>query len=113
MTARFPIRRNARMAAEVAIFFALLVVADRWLTGGHAFTGVQPNPLWLPVLVFAMAYGTGTGVVAAALASAYWWYGARASVTDADYLDRLLHLSLPALMWFVAAGVVGEVTLNR
>lgn len=112
MSAPFALPR-LRIVAEVALFFAMLVAIDLRLTGGLAFTGVAPNPLWLPVLMFAMAYGTGVGVIAAALASAYWIYGARATVTDADYLDRLLHLSLPALMWFVAAGVVGEVTLSR
>jgi hypothetical protein len=97
----------------MAAMFALLFAADQWVTGGRAFASVAPNPLWLPVLAFAMAYGTGAGVVAAALAGAYWLHGAGATVTDADYLDRLLHLSLPPLMWFVGAGVVGEVTLAR
>ncbi|KQT31321.1 hypothetical protein ASG29_15285 [Sphingomonas sp. Leaf412] len=106
-------RTKARIALETAALFALLVVLDRTLAGGQAFAAVQPNPLWLPVLILATAYGTGAGVVAAALASAYWFLGARGSVHESDYLDRLLHLSLHPLMWFVAAGVLGETTLAR
>ena len=47
----------------------MLVAIDRWLTGGTGFAQVQPNPYWLPVLAMALAYGTGPGVLAAALAA--------------------------------------------
>lgn len=106
-------RGPARIAAETVVLFALLIAADRLWLGGHAFAGASPNPLWLPVLVLALAYGTGAGIVAAAVAGAYWLHGAAALAGTGDYLDRLLHLSLPPLMWFVGAGVVGEVTLAR
>ncbi|MGJ3626643.1 hypothetical protein AB5I41_06885 [Sphingomonas sp. MMS24-JH45] len=64
------------------------------------------------MIAMALAYGTGLGVTAAALASGYWLWAAPAPVTGDD-LDRLLHALLPPLMWFVAAVAIGEVTLAR
>ncbi len=107
-------RRTARIAAELTVAFALLVAIDRLLLGGSgAFAAVQPNPLWLPVLVAALAYGTFPALAAAAVASALWLSGARHDGIERDYLDHLFHLSLPPLLWFVAAVAVGEVTMLR
>ena len=105
-------RRPARIAAELGALFVALILLDRLFAGGTAFAAVAPNPLWVPVIAMALAYGTGTGVVAAALASAYWIRFAPLP-HDGDRLDWLFRLSLPPLLWFVAAGIIGEVTLAR
>ncbi|QCB42643.1 hypothetical protein E5673_10745 [Sphingomonas sp. PAMC26645] len=106
-------RRSARIAAEIAIAFAALIVLDWWLTGGSGFAHVHPNPYWVPVLMMALAYGTGPGVLAAAVASGLWLAHVQDSAGERDYLDHLFHLSLQPLMWFVAAGIIGEVTIMR
>ncbi|RXD04954.1 hypothetical protein EQZ23_07430 [Sphingomonas sp. UV9] len=106
-------RRPARVAAEMAIAFAALIALDWWLTDGTGFAGVQPNPYWLPILTMALAYGTGPGVVAAAIASALWLAHVHDDPGERDYLDHLFHLSLQPLMWFVVAGIIGEVTIMR
>ena len=106
-------RRPVRVAAEMAIAFAALIALDGWLTDGTGFAGVQPNPYWLPILAMALAYGTGPGVLAAAIASALWLAHVHDDPGERDYLDHLFHLSLQPLMWFVAAGVIGEVTIMR
>ncbi|TCP98338.1 hypothetical protein C8J46_105494 [Sphingomonas sp. PP-F2F-A104-K0414] len=106
-------RRPVRIAVEIAIAFAALAALDWWLTGGTGFARVQPNPYWLPVLVMALAYGTGPGVLAAAIASGLWLAHVHDNPGERDYLDHLFHLSLQPLMWFVVAGVIGEVTIIR
>ncbi|MCK8457498.1 hypothetical protein [Sphingomonas faeni] len=106
-------RRRACLAAEMAIAFAALIALDLWLTGGTGFARVQPNPYWLPVLTLSLAYGTGPGVLAAAIASALWLTHVHDDPGERDYLDHLFHLSLQPLMWFVVAGVIGEVTIAR
>lgn len=105
-------RRLIRIAVEITLIFTALVGLDAWLTGGSGFAQVQPNPFWIPVLVMALAYGTGPGVVAAAIASALWLAHADDG-EGRDYLDHLFHLSLQPLMWFVMAVAVGEVTIIR
>ena len=112
-TGRSGWRRPLRIACELAIGFGLLAAADLWLTGGSGFAGVQPNPYWVPVLVMALAYGTGPGVITAAIATALWLGHVHESGGERDYLDHLFHLSLPPLLWFVVAVAVGEVTTIR
>ncbi|KQM81751.1 hypothetical protein ASE67_16120 [Sphingomonas sp. Leaf23] len=111
MTGRIP--RIARVAAELAVGFGALVVIDRVVGHGNAFADIQPNPLWLPVLVMALAYGTLPALAAAGIASGLWLLHAGSGGGERDYLDHLLHLSLPPLLWFVAAVIVGEVTILR
>lgn len=106
-------RRSIRIAVEMAVAFGLLAALGRWLTGDVGWATLQPNPYWLPVLVAALAYGTGPGVLAAAIASALWLVQGHDHAGERDYLDHLLHLSLQPLMWIVAAVVVGEVTKIR
>ena len=106
-------RRPARVAGEIVLTFAALVALDWWLTGGTGFAHVHPNPYWLPVLVMALAYGTGPGVLAAVIASGLWLANVHDTPGERDYLDHLFHLSLQPLMWFVVAGIIGEVTIMR
>ncbi len=110
---RVRIRPAARRVMEMLAIFATLGAFAAALTQGHGFAGMQPHPLWIPVIAMALAYGTGAGVTAATLASAWWLVEAQGLGGGGDYLDRLLHVSLPPLMWFVAAAVIGEVTLAR
>ncbi len=106
-------RRPARVAGEIALAFAALVALDWWLTGGSGFAHVHPNPYWVPVLVMALAYGTGPGVLAAVIASGLWLANVHDTPGERDYLDHLFHQSLQPLMWFVVAGIIGEVTIMR
>ncbi|MGA1799400.1 hypothetical protein VH567_11545 [Sphingomonas sp. 4RDLI-65] len=106
-------RRVARITTEMTTAFVALAALDWWLTGGTGFAQIQPNPYWLPVLVMALAYGTGPGVLAAAIASALWLVHVHEDAGARDYLDYLFHLSVQPLLWFVTAGAVGEVTILR
>ncbi|WP_156356338.1 hypothetical protein [Sphingomonas sp. Leaf22] len=105
--------RSLRIAMELAAGFGVLIALDRLLLGGTAFTGVDPNPLWLPVVVMALAYGTFPALAAAGIASGLWLAIGQEPGVERDYLDHLLHLSLPPLLWFMAAVAIGEVTMVR
>ncbi|WP_156360136.1 hypothetical protein [Sphingomonas sp. Leaf10] len=106
-------RRSLRIAMELAASFGVLLAFDRLLLGGTAFSGIAPNPLWLPVVVMALAYGTFPALAAAGIASTLWLALGQEPGSERDYLDHLLHLSLPPLLWFMAAVAIGEVTMVR
>lgn len=106
-------KRPARIAAEMAMMFAALLAIDAWLTGGTGFARIEPNPLWIPVLAMALVYGTGPGLLAAAVASLLWLAHVRDVTPERDYLDHLFHLSVKPLLWFVVAVAIGEVTILR
>ncbi|MBJ6123245.1 hypothetical protein [Sphingomonas mollis] len=103
-----------RINAELAVMIGLLVLIDVKSTGGTAFAALNPNPLWLPVLAMALGYGSGMGLLAAGMASAYWFAMPHAAMAlDEDPFHYMLARSLPPLMWVAASVLVGELTYVR
>ena len=99
--------------AEMLVIFAALLAIDHLLLGGGAFRQLNPNPYWLPVLVMAITYGTGMGLVAGAIASAIWLSWPHDWQHLSDHFEMQLRLSIMPLLWMVTALVVGEVTASR
>ncbi|WP_313806476.1 hypothetical protein [Sphingobium sp.] len=98
---------------EMLILFAILMAIDLGLSKGDAFSDLNPNPYWLPVLIMATAYGTGAGLVAGAIASAIWFHWSDLWPGSADHIEQQLRLSIQPMLWMVTALVMGEVTANR
>jgi hypothetical protein len=99
--------------AEMLILFALLLAIDMGLLDGDAFSNLNPNPFWLPVVAMAITYGTGMGLVAGIIATAIWLNWSNIWSLPADHLEQQLRLSVQPLLWMVAALVIGEVTASR
>ncbi len=99
--------------AEFLVLFALLLWIDHTRLDGSAFSGIDPNPYWLPVLVFSTAYGSGMGLAAALTASAIWISAPHQLPVGTDQLERQIHLSMLPLLWASAAVIIGEVTAVR
>lgn len=99
--------------AEMLILFATLLAIDHGLLKGDAFSDLNPNPLWLPVLIMGMTYGTGAGLVAGAIASAIWLNWSTLWSGPADHLDQQLRLSIQPMLWMITALIMGEVTASR
>jgi hypothetical protein len=105
--------RFLRQGAEALVMLALLWGMDHFVLHGNAFEGIDPNPYWWPILIMALAYGTGMGLLTAGLASALWLIAPHSAPHGADKLQSILGVSLYPLMWTVAAVLVGEVTAAR
>jgi hypothetical protein len=105
--------RLLRQGAEALVMLALLWGIDQFVLHGNAFEGTDPNPYWWPILIMALAYGTGMGLLTAGLASVLWLIAPHAAPHGADKLQSILGVSLYPLMWTVAAVLVGEVTAAR
>ena len=103
-----------RIAAELAIGFAVLCAVDRIWGAGNAFAGVDPHPYWLPVLLAAMLYGTGPGLAAAAIASLLWAVlSAQVFAPGQDYFDHVFLVARLPLLWTISALGLGEIALSR
>ena len=103
-----------RIAAELAIGFAILIGVDRLWGAGDAFAGVEPHPYWLPVLLAAMLYGTGPGLAAAAIASLLWVaWSAQVFAPGQDYFMHVFGVARLPLLWTISALGVGEIALSR
>ncbi len=99
--------------AEMLILFATLMAIDQGLMSGNAFSDINPNPYWLPVLVMATTYGTGSGLAAATIASAIWFRWSNPWSGATDHIEQQLRLSIQPMLWMVTALVTGEVTASR
>ena len=102
-----------RKLMELAILFGALFAIDNFWLSGDAFANLNPNPYWLPVLVMAMTYGTGTGLVAVVFASLLWISTGDARPAGTDSLESQLHLTTLPMLWAIAAMIIGEVTTSR
>ena len=108
------VRKWLRISIELAIMIGMIVAIDVKWAGGTAFAAVNPNPLWLPVLVMALAYGSGVGLIAAGVATCYWIAVPHAAMAlDDSPFHYLLSRSLPPLMWVAASVAIGELTYVR
>lgn len=105
--------RLIRLSLETLVLFGALFLVDHSLLNGAAFDGIQPNPYWIPVLIMALAYGTGPGLVAAGIATGLWLAAPHDTAAMGDALQVALYLSLQPLLWVVVAVVIGEVTDSR
>jgi len=105
---------HLRIAIELAIGFAVLLAIDRLLGRADAFTGVQPHPYWLPVLLGAVLYGTGPGLAAAAVASLLWvLLGHHVFAPGQDYFVHVFAVAKLPLLWTISALGLGEIALFR
>ena len=106
-------KEHFRKFAELLVLFGTLFAVDHLLLSGDAFSDIEPNPYWLPVLVLAMSYGSGMGLAAAAIASLIWVVAPHQWPSGIDELGEQHHLSLLPLLWTMAALLIGEVTASR
>jgi polysaccharide biosynthesis protein PelD len=106
-------KENLIKAAEFLVLFGALLWVDHARLNGLAFSGIDPNPYWLPVIVFAMSYGSGMGLAAAVTASVIWVSAPHQLPIGTDQLERQIHYSMLPLLWASAAVIIGEVTAVR
>lgn len=122
MTAPFIERRGfhplpqtgLRAVAEIAVLFGLLMILDIGVLDGARFAGIDPSPYWIPVLLAAALYGTGMGLLAAAMATLLYLSGPLPAVAvGGDYFRHGVAIALPPMLWGFAALAIGEISLAR
>lgn len=105
-------RRITRIAAELTVMFTILLAIDQLWGARDGFASFQPSPYWLPVLIMAIGYGSWPGLAAAGIATLIW-LATNGVRPGGDYFATMFDLSLPPLLWYAAAVVIGEVTNVR
>ncbi|MBI1207869.1 MAG: hypothetical protein GC191_11340 [Azospirillum sp.] len=99
---------------ELALFFGLAFALDVLWLDGQRFAGIEPHPFWAPVLLLAVQYGTGAGVVAALAATAALRIGNLPEPTlSQDLYQYLFQVSFLPLLWLVSAVLLGELRLRH
>jgi polysaccharide biosynthesis protein PelD len=99
---------------ETAALVAALLVADTVFGAGNRFAGLSPSPFWIPVLLASAYYGINEGLVAAAVCSVVALAGNMPEQhLNEDLSAWLLRSTWPAVLWFVAAVVLGEIRSSQ
>lgn len=111
-TRRFGVRPSA--VVELAIFFAIALLADFLIFDGDRFQSLSPHPFWIPVILLSVQYGSTEGLLAALAATAALLLGALPEQTfGQDIFDYLASITKRPILWFAAAIVVGEFAARR
>lgn len=94
---------------EIGVFFAVALGIDAWLMQGDRFWYVEPHPFWLIVVLIAVQYGSGSGLVAAVAASAALLAGnLPAPVLGEDVFDYWTNVGLRPVLWIGAGQILGQ-----
>lgn len=100
-------------SAEIFTTYLILYLIDIFILNDNAFFGWNPNPLWLPVILFSSLYGTLAGVGAAIISSAYWFFQSRSIIFAGDIFEQTFQRSVQPMLWYATAIALGEVTSSR
>lgn len=105
--------RNWHKVAEITLIYCMVIVTDRFILSDNAFFGWNPNPLWLPVILFSTLYGTLSGVCSALISGVYWFFQSRNINFPGDILEQTFQRSIQPMLWYATAIAIGEVTISR
>ncbi|MEO5331942.1 MAG: GAF domain-containing protein [Magnetococcus sp. YQC-5] len=94
---------------EIALFMGLAIAVDFGWLGGNRFANLEPNPLWLVILLISSQYGTHEGFFATLIATLYLLAG---NIPEPkfgqDRFDYIFFLAKTPILWFFCALLIGE-----
>ena len=91
---------------ETFAFLAVAVVLQRWCFGAAETPGL-PHLYWLPVLLASCQYGLSGGMIAAAAASAVYWFGLSPPSAAQDFYTYAGTVAVQPAAWLATALVIG------
>jgi K+-sensing histidine kinase KdpD len=91
---------------ETLAFLAVAVVLQRWFFGAAETPGL-PHLYWLPVLLASCQYGLSGGMIAAAAASAVYWFGLSPPSAAQDFYTYAGTVAIQPAAWLATALVIG------
>ncbi|MEK6544142.1 MAG: GAF domain-containing protein [Elusimicrobiota bacterium] len=90
---------------EIPTLFLALYGANRFITPeAPAFVGIEPSPLWAPILLFSLRYGTLPGAISGIIAAAFYLAGTWLSF-ERYLFEDLSFYALPSLFIIIAAAI--------
>lgn len=99
---------------EILLMLVLLMIIQELFGHGNRFTGVEPHPFWIIVLVISGQYGVKEGVIASALCTLALYVGNFPEQDiGTDYYQFIAQVSQLPILWFSAAIVLGMVSQRR
>lgn len=98
---------------ELAALIGLIVLVD-WATPDIDLTDLKPNPLWLPVLLLSLQYGTVSGLMAALFAIVLTvFHGFPEEGVGENHFAYVLRVWSEPILWIAAAVLLGQFRLRQ
>ena len=101
-------RPRVHIATEVAGWFLLLFGLEYWISDSFGYVGIEPSPLWLPVLWAAARNGLFAGLATALVAALLQALGYGAIAGLDWYLLVTPPVTWPLALFVVVAFVIGQ-----
>ena len=93
---------------EACFLFLLLMIVEWVIPGPASLAQITPHPFWLPVVLLSVQYGSGTGLIVAALATGLSWVaGWPVQSAQEDFYTYSLRVWREPVLWISAAIVIG------
>ncbi|MFH6787362.1 MULTISPECIES: hypothetical protein [Methylobacterium] len=97
-----------RYVLESIVLVGLLVCVDYVFFDGHRFSGINPRPFWIPVLLMSVQYGLAGGVFAAFTSTLALYSGELPSqIATQDYYAYSRLIVAEPTSWLACALVLG------
>ncbi len=93
---------------EMLIGLVAFTLIDYFFFSGNRFWDVNPHPFWIVVLLIAVQYGTGEGILAAIMATLFYLVANVPEQGDMGRYDWLFSLAVNPILWLVAGWILGE-----
>lgn len=98
---------------ELAALIGFFVLVD-WATPDIDLTDLKPNPLWLPVLLLSLQYGTVSGLMAALFAILLTvFHGFPEEGVGENHFTYVLRIWSEPILWIAAAVLLGQFRLRQ
>lgn len=98
---------------ELAALIGFFVLVD-WATPDIDLTDLKPNPLWLPVLLLSLQYGTVSGLMAALFAILLTvFHGFPEEGVGENHFTYVLRIWSEPILWIAAAVLIGQFRLRQ
>lgn len=98
---------------ELASVVGLILLVD-WALPDVDLTDIQPNPLWLPVLLLSLQYGTVSGLMAAVVAIIVTVVaGFPEEGVGENHFTYALRIWAQPILWIGAAVLLGQLRLRQ
>lgn len=95
---------------DLGSVFGAILALELLRSGHFAFSSLNPNPLWIPVLLGAVRYGTAAGIVCSCIATALCQLApAPPPPGSEEFYERFLHSWRDPTLWLIASVVIGQI----
>ena len=105
--------QNQFLPSKIAIIEIIVILGSfcgiqYFITGSINFMDVSPHPLWIPILLLSVQYGTLEGLYAVmAVVTLMWLPGIPEQAPAEDFNTYLLRIGAEPVMWGLTATILG------